>query len=244
MRLLCILVATTVSIGSTASAFAGQAQAAGEPAQSIRVSGQATVEAQPDQADIDVGVVTRADTSQRAAADNARRLDAVLDQLRRTFGAAVTLRSVAYSVRPEYGRDTDGSDPKVTGYTATNVVRVTLSDLTKVGAVLDAATAAGANQVESIRFSLKQEDELRARALREAAISARSRADALASALGVRVVRVIFASEDGVAPTRRFAEVAAFAQRGAAASTPIETGPIEVSATVTLTVEVSSAARP
>jgi uncharacterized protein YggE len=229
-----VILASTLAAGIDMPAMA-QVPPSGEPAQTIRVTGQAVVEASPDQADIDVGVVTRAATSQRAATDNARQLDTVLSQIRSRFGSRVTIRSVAYSVRPEYGRDNDGSDPKITGYTATNVVRATLTDLTKVGEVIDAATAAGANQLERIRFSLKQEDTLRARALREAATNARARAEALAAALGLKVVRVVSVSEENVGPIRPFAEMATL-QRGGGASTPIEAGPIEMTATVTLTV--------
>ncbi len=206
----------------------------------IRVTGQATVEAQPDQVEVDAGVVTRADTSQRASTENARVLDAALASLRRSFPMA-TIRSVAYSVRPEYNQPTGNAEPRITGYTATNLVRVTLADVSRVGALIDAATTAGANSVERVQYSLSKEDAVRAQALRDAAVAARAHADALATALGVRIVRILSASEESVAPTRQFAEMATFARGAAAPTTPISVGPIEMTATVTLTVEVAPA---
>jgi uncharacterized protein YggE len=75
-------------------------------------------------------------------------------------------------------------------------------------------------------------------AIRRAAAAARVQADTLAAALGVRVVRVLSASEDSP-PVRPFAEVSEL-QRGGQADTPIEIGSIDISATVTLVVEVAN----
>jgi uncharacterized protein YggE len=231
----------TVLLGMQMMFWVSAAHASAQTASSvptIRVSGQATVEAPPDQVQIDLGVVTRSDTSQRAAADNARQLDAVLTSLKRAFPAAM-IRSVAYSVQPEYSRPNGNDEPRITGYTATNQVRVTTGETGKVGAILDAATMAGANQVQRIQFSLAKEDAVRAQALRDAAVAARARADALAAALNLRVVRVLLVSDDSAPPVRPFADAVQFARAGAPA-TPIEVGPIEVSATVNLTIEVAA----
>jgi uncharacterized protein YggE len=211
---------------------------------SVRASARATIHATPDQAEIDLGVVTRAETSQRASSQNAQQLKSVLSQVRMSLGQAGNIRSVAYSIRPDYSRPKDTGESTISGYTATNIVRVTITDLTKLSDVIDTATAAGANRVEGVRFSLQKENAIAAQALREAATKARAQADTLASALGVRVVRVLAASEER-APVRPFAETAMLARaENAPPATPIEVGPIEITATVTLTVEVSSAPAP
>jgi uncharacterized protein YggE len=146
---------------------------------------------------------------------------------------------VDYFVRPDYRPPQDNEEPTITRYTATNVVRVTLTDLAKLSDAIDTAIGAGANQVERVRFSLQEEQALGEQALREAAKKARGQADALAAALGVRVVRVLSASEPTTA-IRPFADAVLRRADKAASATPFEVGPIEVSATVTLTVEVSS----
>lgn len=239
MRHHLLVLASLSCVLANVSRAEAQAQSPATPEPStIRVTGQATVEAQPDQVEVDAGVVTRAETSQRASAENARLLDAALTSLRRSFPMA-TIRSVAYSVRPEYNQPTGNAEPRITGYTATNLVRVTLTDVSRVGALIDAATTAGANRVERVQYSLGKEDTVRAQALREAAVAARTHADALATALGVRIVRILSASEESVAPVRQFAEMATFARAGAAPTTPISVGPIEMTATVILTVEVA-----
>jgi uncharacterized protein len=206
---------------------------------SIRVTGEAVVNIKPDQAQIDVGVVTQGQTAKTAAAQNAQRLDAVLAELRRLLGANANIKTVNYALSPNYNYPREGGRPTINGYTATNTVRVTLDELAQVGQVIDAVTQSGANQIYRLAFTLKDEQAAQAQALREAATKARARAEALAAALNVAVLRVLSAVENsgGVSPL----EQGQFMTRGdvaARAPTPVEPGTIEVRANVTLTVEI------
>ena len=203
---------------------------------SIRATGEATVTARPDRAQIDIGVVTQADTSQAAVTQNAQKLEATLAKLRQLLGANADIKTISYNVTPNYRYPKEGGEPTIAGYTATNVVRVTLDDLTKVGTVIDTASEAGSNRIQNLRFMLKDEGTVKAQALREAALQARAKSQALAAALDLKVVRILSVSESG-SPSYPVREVA-FA-RAQDASTPIEPGTIEVRAEVTLTVEIS-----
>jgi uncharacterized protein len=202
----------------------------------IRTTGEATVTARPDRAMIDVGVVTQADTSQAAVTQNAQKLETTLARLRQLLGAGADIKTISYSVTPNYQYPREGGQPTITGYTATNIVRVTLDDLTKVGNVIDTATQGGANQIQNLRFTLKDESTVKAQALREAAVKARASAQALASALNMTIVRVLSVVEAG-SPVIPIRDVAFAKAEGA--STPIEPGTIEVTASVTLTVEAN-----
>lgn len=212
------------------------------PVSSIRVSADAKVSAQPDRAQIDIGVNTRAAKSQDAAAQNARTVQAVLDALRQAVPAA-TLKTSSYSLNPNYDYH-NGGEPTVTGYTAMNVVQVTLDELPKIGNVIDAATQAGANHVQGVQFTLRSEDAVRASALRTAALKARAEADTLADALGLKVVRVLAVEETAAHVTPLFRPAMRAATLSSApVSTPVEAGSLDVTADVTLTVEVAPAAR-
>jgi uncharacterized protein YggE len=226
------------------SALLGAGAAAQEPAErltppSIRVSGEATVTVQPDQARIDIGVTTQAQTAQAAAADNAQRLETVLAELRRALGAGAEIKTAGYSLNPDYRYPKDGGRPTITGYTATNIVRVTLNDLTQVGRAIDAATQSGANQVQRLQFTLKDEQAAQSQALRAAAVKARAQAEALAQALGLKIVRVLSVAESGAGVQPIMRDVA-LGRAEAAVSTPVEPGTIEVRAAVTLTVEIGA----
>jgi uncharacterized protein YggE len=107
-----------------------------------------------------------------------------------------------------------------------DMAAASLDDLTRLGEVIDTATAAGANQVQRVRFTLKRPEQIQARALREAAANARAQADALASALGVRILRVLSA-EESTPPMSPVDDVQALSAEAAGYATPIEAGTID-----------------
>jgi uncharacterized protein YggE len=202
----------------------------------IRTVGEAVENVAPDRAEIDIGVVTEAASSQAAVSQNAQKVEATLARLRSLLGSQADIKTVSYNVSPVY-RYPQNAEPQITGYSAANTVRVTLDDLTRIGNVIDAATEAGANRIQQLQFSLKDEQPTRARALSQAALMARRKADALAGALGLTSVRV-FSVEESSAPVIPLRKD--YAMRAEATSvTPIEAGTIEVRASVTLTVQIS-----
>src|SRR6202049_5050067 len=229
--------------GVCAGAALAPALAQSPPVSSIRVTGDAKVTARPDRVQIDIGVTTRAAQSQEAASQNARQVDAVLAAVRKATPAAV-LKTISYSLNPNYQYHSNGEEPTITGYSAVNVVQVTLDDLAKIGTVIDSATLAGANHVQGIQFTLRDQDAVRAEALRQAATRARAEAEVLAAALGLKVVRVLSVEENSprLVPVRAYMG-APRAVGSAAAATPVEAGTLDVTADVMLTVEVSPTAR-
>jgi uncharacterized protein len=233
------LLLTVLTCAGAATVLAQQ-----PPVSSIRVTGDARVTAKPDRVQIDIGVTTRAPQSQDAATQNARQVEAVLAAVRKAAGPAAVLKTISYSLNPNYQFHPNGGEPTIDGYTANNVVQVTLDELGKIGSVIDAATQAGANHVQGIQFTLRDQAAVRAQALREAATRARAEAEVLAEALGLKVGRVLSVEESspGIVPVRVLAG-APRAMVTAAASTPVETGTLDVTANVTLSVEVSPAAR-
>lgn len=243
MRLPCAaLLGASVLLG--APAWAQAAAAAAAPLSSIRVTGDARVSARPDRVQIDLGVQTQAPLSQDAAAANARLLDAVLGAVRKAAGPGAQLRTASYSLSPNYQYHSSGGEPTITGYTALNVVEVTLDELARIGDVIDAASRAGANRVQGIQWTLRDQDAVRAEALRTAATRAHAEAQVLAEALNLRILRVLTVEESSpqIVPVRVHMAAARAAVSGAEVPTPVEAGTLDVSASVTLTVEVGPAA--
>jgi uncharacterized protein len=237
------LTCAALLVASAAVAAPAWAETAALPSpalSSIRVTGEARVSAQPDRVQIDLGVQTQAPLSQDAASANARALEAALAAVRKAAGPGAQLKTVSYSLTPNYQYHTGGGEPTITGYTALNVVQVTLDDLARSGAVLDAATRAGANRVQGMQWTLRDQDTVRAEALREAATRARAEAQVLADALGLRIVRVLTVEESSpqIVPLRTHVAMARATAGVAEAPTPVEAGTLDVSASVTLTVEV------
>jgi uncharacterized protein YggE len=197
------------------------------------------VSAKPDRATLDIGVATQAQTAQEAAAQNARQLDTAMQEIRKALGPAAELKTVGYSVQPEYRYPQGGGQPKITGYSAHNTLRVTLNDPALVGKAIDVATQSGANTIAGVQFSLKDESGAQARALREATARAKEKAEAMAQALGVRVVRVLSAVESATNIVRPLGNLPMMARAAVAPPTPVESGTVEIHANVTVTLEVS-----
>jgi uncharacterized protein YggE len=231
------LLVSAAALLSAALGTAAVAQPHTPQPSTLRVTGNAIVTAKPDHAEIDVGVMTHAPEAGTAASQNAAQLEAVLAALRKSLGEHSDLTTISYGLAPSYRYPTAGGEPSITGYTASHVVRVTLEDLQRTGSVIDAATRSGANHIQDIRFTLRDEQAVRREALRQAAIQARTEADTLATALGVKILRVLSVEETGgqVRPVRPLAMARA---QATAAPTPIESGTLDISASVILTVEI------
>src|SRR5690606_32799818 len=160
-----------------------------EPIPSLVVGASAEVRVAPDRAELSVAVESRARTAAQASAENARVQTAVLDAVRRQGITAQQLQTRSMQVTPEYQYPREGGRPTVTGYVARNDVVVTLTDLSKVGAVIDAALGQGATNISGPRFMLANPDSARREALDAAVRKAMADAQVMARAAGVRVGR-------------------------------------------------------
>ena len=198
--------------------------------------GEGTASGRPDQVRIQIGVTTQAATAQEAGAQNAKQSAAVIAELKQQLGAGAEFQTMNYSLYPTYRNQRDGAKPTIAGYQANNTVEVRINDVNTAGKIIDAATKSGANQIQGIHFSLRDEQKLRGEALAKAAGQARANVQALAGALGLRVVRLVKV-EDGepvhVMPMRM-----EMMSKADAVQTPVEAGTIQVRATVTVTAEV------
>jgi uncharacterized protein len=197
------------------------------PPGTIQATGTASISATPDRAQLTIGVVTEAGNAESAAAANATATTAVLSAIKQVLGKTGSTPTRSYSVAPRYAAD--GRSQRIIGYTATNDIQVTTDDLSLVGKLIDAATAAGANNIIGVSFTLKNPQPVQQQALGLAAKEALAHAAAIAAGLGARTGGVISAQEE-VGFTR---PVFAAAERLA---TPIQTGEVSVAATVIVTV--------
>ncbi len=208
----------------------------------VMTTGDSTVQAQPDTAIVAISVVTQNKSALEAQQENATRTDAVIRAVKAAAGANAEVKTSGYNVQPQRIYR-EGQQPTITGYEVRNSVTVTLSELNKVGNVLDAAAQAGSNEVAGIMFTLRQDRQARDRALNEATREAMSKAQVIAVALGGRVVRIVEVQEEGffMRPPVPYgpAEFAmARGGTGAQVQTPIEIGTLDVTSRVQVIAEV------
>lgn len=225
-----------------------QGGAGGNPNESrtltrVMVTGDSIVQAQPDTAILTVSVVTQARRALEAQQQNANQSDAVVRALKSASGAGAEIKTSGYSLQPQRVYK-ENQPPTITGYEARNSVTVVMSDLTKVGAVIDATAQAGANDVAGIAFTLRKDRPARDQALGDATREAVSKAQVIASALGGRVVRIVEVQEEGVSRPRPMYQAELQQMRTmAAAPTPIEVGTLDITSRVQLVAEVEIGSR-
>ena len=205
----------------------------------VIVAGDSIVQAQPDTAIITISVVTQAKQAIDAQQQNAIKSDAVVKTLKAAAGAGAEVKTSGYSLQPQRIYK-EGQPPTISGYEARNSVTVTISDLSKVGSVIDASAQAGANDLTGISFTLRQDRAARDQALKEATREAVSKAQVIAQSLSGRVVRVVEVQEDGLQPPRPIYQAAETFMMKRDVSTPIEIGSLDISSRVQLVVEVET----
>src|ERR1041384_4235450 len=205
---------------------------------SVTVTGDAVISAEPNQAQIDIGVVTQARTAPDASKENAERLTRVLTEIKKLLGKADEIKTSGYSLTPNY-RYPQGGKPEIVGYNASNTVRIKTTNLDLVGRLIDSAMQAGANNVNRLVFTLRDEQSAQLEALRAASLKARTKADAIAAALGLKIVRITSITEGERLIQPVFRQVTAMRAEAAPAQTPVEAGTVDVHSTVSMTVEVA-----
>jgi uncharacterized protein YggE len=219
-----------------ASAQTTTGSATGQPARTIHVSGDGQVSVQPDVAVLTLGVQTDAGTAGEAMLQNSRQAQALIDALKQAGVAAKDIQTQQIQLQPRYqtgqpaNSQTGGSgEPELVGYTAINTVQVRVTDLSKVGQLLDAAVAAGGNRIQGIAFEVSDSSAALDLARTAAWQDAQQKAQQLARLAGGQLGAVLTVDESSQTPVPF---VQASAALGRAAAVPIEPG------TQTLTVHL------
>lgn len=221
-------------------AISGFAQQRGEPITPvITVVGNAEVEADPDKATVRLGVVRQATTAQLAQDQANTIAKEILAAVGRTGVTAQNIQTSRLVLSPVYApRRPDSNDPpRIVAYNASNAIAVDLQDLALVGPVIDAGLKAGANELQGVNFGIKDDLAARERAIRQAVMEGRRKAQVIAEAMGVKLLEVLEVSEGGVsiAPKAEMYRGAPMAMLAAAdVSTPVSPGQMTVSASVTI----------
>ena len=209
------------------------AQAQNLTPHTITVTGQATIMAAPDFASISMGVISTAPTTAAAAQENNAVMTRVVNALSKVRVPKTNVQTNDYNVEAMHPFNPDGmrDDSRTTGYRVANKVTVTVSDVGSMAKVIDAATLAGANTIDSINFSIKDrtavEDEARTAAVR----NARHQAEVLASADKAKITKMIAMTTVSV-ESGGFGRM--YLREDRTPATPILPGRIPVSAQVTV----------
>lgn len=229
-RSVILLVGVAVLLTACGTDVGRVGSASTEKTTGISVTGQGRVAGTPDTMTITLGISVRRDRVDEATADAAALTNAIIGAVTAEGVAAEDIQTANYSVYPEY--DWSGNRQRLIGYRVTNELRVKVRELDNAGAVIDAATAAGGDDVVVGGLSFTIEDNTALlEAAREAAWNdAEAKARQLAQLSGASLSGVISITEtiDHSFPPIYFEHAAGEAD----GMTPIEPGRSDVTVTI------------
>jgi len=230
------LAAMVFSMYGSAPALAEDIKAEAEK-KTIYVSGQAKVYASPDIAYITLGVITEDKDAKTAQQRNAASMEKVIGAIKSSGVKADDIKTVEYSIYPNYTYDKETGNRTLTGYTVNNSVMVTVRDVSKAGNIIDAASKSGVNTSSSISFALSDYEKYYNEALKNAVTAARKKANTIAQSLDVTLKGPVSVNEGGgYSPLRNYVTYADSVAE-AETITPIMAGTLEITANVNIVYE-------
>lgn len=227
---------TIVLVLMAATLYAGSVGGSDEDSENtLQMNGNAEMMVVPDTATLNIGAEVNAPTADEATEENADIMNAVIEELKDLGLEDEDIRTSRVSVRPEYNYEE--KTRTIEGYSASNSVQVTTTNLDNLGEMIDRSASAGANQIGGISFSVSDEkqNELHEDLITEAVADASSKAEILAENLGVEIMGVKSSSISDDTQPRIYYEEAAEEMEEDSASTPIEPGESEISMSVRVT---------
>ncbi len=203
------------------------------PPPAISVTGEATVSAAPDLAQIDGGVTSDAKTAREASEANNKAMGIVLLALKSAGLPEKDFQTSQLSLQPQYAPNRAGPSP-VVGFRASNRVNVIVRDVAKAGSVIDTLVANGANDIGGISFSVAQPSKLLDEARPKAIADARRKAEIYAQAAGVALGAPLSISEESSPSPIAYRKISA----GLAAATPIAQGEETLRISISVSYEI------
>lgn len=220
-----------------------------ETKNTITVSGKGEIYAKPNLALVNFSVVTEKKTVAEAISENTKKMNAVINSIKKQGVEDKDLKTTIFNIYPRYEYTKGEKEIEIypypsgkrilVGYEVNQTLEVKIRDLAKIGDIIQGATEAGANQVGDLQFIIDQEDELKSAARKEAIEKAKQKAKEISDQLGVKLVRIINFNESSVSPPFPVPYMAREASGLGGAETPqIETGENKIEVTVSITYEI------
>ena len=198
----------------------------------LAMSGRGEMRAAPDSATLSAGVSSSAPTAAAALAANNARMQKVLAALKAQGIADRDMQTGNFFVSPQYANPApnEPNQQRLTGYQVSNQLQIRLNDVAALGPTLDRLVAAGANQINSVNFAIRDSAALLNEARAKAVADARAKAETYAKAAGVTLGPILSISEDGGNAPRPMMAMTMRAEK----FTPIMVGEESISANVSI----------
>ncbi len=198
---------------------------------SINVAGEGKVFATPDQASIQVSVETKGKVALDVKKINDQKIEAVLNSIKKMNIDPKDFQTKRVALNPQYDYET-----KKHSYNASQTIQITLKDLSKYDALMEAMVNAGINQINNVEFKSSKITSLQSEARKLAIKEAKLKAEDYVSVLGQKVGKAITISDNSQVyyPQPVFAQMKTMEMDSAAPRETVAIGEIAIVANVTV----------
>lgn len=205
----------------------------------ISVDGSSTIKVAPDKATISISIENTAKDAKLASAQNAQIMQNIQSAI---LGLAITkdkMQTTNYNLYPVY--NTKDNSREIIGYSVSNEITVIIDNIDMVGTVIDTAINAGASNVNSIEFGLKDSQVYKDKVLQQAIADAKRKAQVVANSLGKSIVNVVSVNTGSTYIEAKNFNNAMYMRAADAtgATSPIQSGDISVRANVSVVFEMN-----
>jgi uncharacterized protein YggE len=230
MKKLLIPVAALILAGAVMGIYSTTVEAAGESGR-VTVNGRGSVNAKPDIAYVSIGYTNQDEDSKTAQTQNNAQMEKVITAVKSLGVADKDIQTARFDITPRYDYQNDN---KITGYSVTNLVRVTVRELEQTGAVVDKAVDAGANAGGDIQFTIADSALYYEQAMDLAIQNANAKAAAIGKSLKVTIGKPKEITEMGGSYTPVLYGNAnnKALSRDESASMPVQSGDLSVAAEI------------
>lgn len=201
------------------------------------VTGEGKATAVPDIAQISLGITINGSSVSQIQSQANNTINSVTAAIKKLGVGDKDIQTTNYNLRPDY--DFASGRQSIKGYVADINLTVKVRQFDKINQIIDAATAAGANQVGGLTFTLDDatREKVEAQARKQAIDNAKKKASEIAAESGINLGRIINVTEGTNPVIRPMPMTAKIADSATPAQTQIEPGSSEISITVVLSYE-------
>jgi hypothetical protein len=214
-----------------------------DEASKLSLTGEATLSRPADQISFSLGVTTIADNAEDALAENSAKMTKVIEQLIKSGLTKEEIQTSQFSINPvytPYPKDPPSNwKPSIISYEVSNSLTVISEKIPEIGKIIDQTSQLGANKIENIQFTLKNErgarDEVIAMAIKNAIQDAKILAEA--AQVKLKKIQSITLNDNNIPP--RPMNLMSYKMSSDRASVPLEAGLLEIKASVRVVYEIT-----
>ncbi|MEC7839087.1 MAG: SIMPL domain-containing protein [Chlamydiota bacterium] len=210
--------------------------------QGLTITGSATLLKPADLLSISLGVTTEGQDAEVTLEENSAKMQQLILALNKIGIEKPEYKTGSFSITPLYAQPPKNPPSNwqshITGYRVINTLIVMTDKLKMAGTIIDAASGAGANNINSIEFSIKDNRDYRAEAISTASANALSDARTLAEATGVTLTNIRSVTLDPQQNLPMYKRSATLMSYDG--NTPIEAGDIEIKASVHIVYDINN----